>query len=122
MPALPFQPSLIDAVMRGTKPGTVRQVRQRHPIKPGDTLHLFTGMRTPKCKRHGEHTCVKVYPIAIDCIQKKIWLDGVELIPIIRHWFACTDIQGSEQDFFDFFEPPTIPPPAGVDCMEPCRG
>lgn len=103
MPAIPFQPRLIEPALNGNKPGTVRQVRKKNPIKAGHTLYFFTGMRTPKCFNHGQRTCVKVYNISIDCIQKKIWLEGVELIPIIRHWFAVTDIQGPEQMFWDFF-------------------
>jgi hypothetical protein len=90
--------------MRGDKPGTVRQINQHRPVRSGDDLYIFTGMRTKNCKRHGSHYCQKVYPIKIDWENKIITLDGVILIPIIRHWFATTDIQGSEQDFFDFFQ------------------
>jgi hypothetical protein len=91
-------------VIRGDKPGTVRQINSKRPVRSGDNLYIFTGMRTKKCKRHGSHYCQKVYPIKIDWKTKTITLDGVQLIPIVRHWFATTDIQGSEQDFFDFFE------------------
>lgn len=103
MPALSFQPRLIKAVMNGTKPGTIRQLRKSNLIKPGDVIYIFTGMRTKQCKRHGEHVCAKVYPIAVDWAQKIISIDGVVLIPIVRHWFACTDIQGTEDEFFEFF-------------------
>lgn len=104
MPSLPFQKTLVNAVIFGRKPGTVRQLRKRNPITPGDKLYIFTGMRTPKCKRHGHHICVGIFDIQIDTKQRMIVIDGVPLIPIIRHWFATTDIQGTENDFFDFFE------------------
>jgi len=104
MPSIGFQPRLVPSVMRGDKPGTVRQINNKRPVRSGDNLYIFTGMRTKKCKRHGIHYCQKVYPIKINWLTKTIWLDGIELIPIVRHWFATTDIQGSEQDFFDFFE------------------
>ena len=104
MPALPFQPKLKPAILSGTKPGTVRQVRVKNPIKIGDTLYHFTGMRTKKCKKFHTNTCVWVFNIQIDCIQKKIAIEGINLVPIIRHWFAVTDIAGTEAEFFAFFE------------------
>lgn len=104
MPSLPFQQRLIKPVMTGTKPGTVRQLRQRNPIKVGDQLYIFSGYRTKQCKRHGWHICKAVYPIEINCKRKTISLAGIELVPIIRHWFAATDIQGSETEFFEFFK------------------
>lgn len=103
MPALPFQKNLRAPIRKGTKPGTVRQVRLKNPIKVGDTLYLYTGMRTKQCKKFGERICKAVYPISIDCIQKKIWIDGIELYPIIRKYFTERDINGTEQQFFDFF-------------------
>jgi len=50
MPALNFQSRFADLVASGKKRQTIRPVR-RHPIKAGDLLHLFTGMRTKRCKR-----------------------------------------------------------------------
>lgn len=117
MPDISFQPRLIEAVMNGAKPGTVRQLR-KHPIKPGDRICIVTGQRTKKYKRHGFRTCVKVYPIAIDCIQKKIWIDGVELIPIIKHWFCITDIQGPQQLFWDFFDAQRYQRPLVYICFD----
>lgn len=103
MPALSFQKQLRAPVRKGTKPGTVRQVRLKNPIKVGDTLYMFTGMRTRQCKKFGERICKAVYPIRIDCIQKIIWINGVELYPIIRKYFTERDINGTEKQFFDFF-------------------
>jgi hypothetical protein len=104
MPSLPFQPRLKPAILNGSKPGTVRQVRLKNPIKPGDTLYHFTGMRTKKCKKFNTNKCVAVFDIKIDGIKKTIAIEGVNLVPIIRHWFAVTDIAGTEAEFFAFFE------------------
>jgi hypothetical protein len=104
MPSIPFQYRLIKAVMSGEKPFTVRQINTKRPVKKGDTLYIYTGMRTKQCRKHGEHVCVGVLPIEIDYKKKIVTIDGVQLIPILRHWFTTTDIQGSEQDFFDFFQ------------------
>lgn len=104
MPALPFQPKLKPAILNGTKPGTVRQVRLKNPIKPGDTLYHFTGMRTKKCKKFHTNKCVAVFDIHIDCIHRSITIEGVKLVPIVAHWFAVTDIAGTEAEFFEFFE------------------
>ena len=43
---------------------TIRAVR-KVPIKVGDALHLFTGMRTPKCRRLGAAICVSAWPVTI---------------------------------------------------------
>ena len=52
MPALNFRAEFADAVERGEKCQTIRAYRKdgRNP-KPGDTLHLYTGMRTRACRR-----------------------------------------------------------------------
>jgi hypothetical protein len=101
---LPFKNYLIQSVVTNVKPGTVRQVRKVRPIKAGDVVCCVTGMRSKKFKRHTVKNIEKVYPIKIDCIQKKIWIDGVEMVPIIRRYFATKDINGTEQQFFDFFK------------------
>jgi len=49
---------------------TIRAVR-KVPIKPGDTLHLFTGMRTKGCRKIGEVTCRSLHEITIDHMHGK---------------------------------------------------
>lgn len=104
MPSISFQYQLINAVMSGKKPFTVRQINEKRPVKAGDTLYIYTGMRTKQCRKHGEHVCAGVLPIKVDFKRKEIYIEGVILDPLVQYWFTTTDIQGSEDDFFYFFE------------------
>ncbi len=72
MPALNFQPRFADLVARGKKRQTIRPVRRR-PIKAGDLLHLYTGMRTKGCRKLGEAVCTNVVPALIE----NYWIFGV---------------------------------------------
>jgi len=64
MPALNFQQRFAAAVESGEKRQTIRAVRAL-PLKVGDTLHLFTGMRTRACRRLGTVVCTEVTPFEI---------------------------------------------------------
>ena len=64
MPALNFKREFAPLVEAGTKTQTVRQKRKR-PIKRGDRLYLYTGMRTKRCRKLREAECWGVFPISI---------------------------------------------------------
>ena len=66
MPALNFQAQFATLVESGQKAQTIRAPRKdgRDP-KRGDTLHLFTGMRTKACRRLGRAVCSHTYPVEI---------------------------------------------------------
>ncbi len=51
MPALNFQKQFVEKIRSGAKCQTIRAKRKdgRPPCKPGDTLKLYTGMRTKGC-------------------------------------------------------------------------
>lgn len=83
MPSLNFT-MFVDQVLDGRKTQTIRSLR-KHPIKVGDTLHLFTGMRRPGCRRlspKGGVICTHVAPcwmrISDDALPIII-VDGREL-------------------------------------------
>lgn len=50
MPSLNFQKQFVALIESGAKRQTIRPVRKRTPIKVGDNLYLFTGLRTKNCK------------------------------------------------------------------------
>jgi hypothetical protein len=56
MPALSYHKQFAPAVEAGRKLQTIRAMR-KVPIKPGDTLYHYTGMRTKACRRLGVSTC-----------------------------------------------------------------
>ena len=66
MPALNFKSQFADDVESGRKRQTIRKRRKR-PIKVGDPLYLYTGMRTKHCRMLRAHpeTCTSVEPIVI---------------------------------------------------------
>lgn len=74
MPALNFQDRFADLVASGLKPHTIRRPR-KNPIKPGQTLYLYRGMRTPLCRRLRQPLpCLQVTPIQINSTQRSVIL------------------------------------------------
>jgi hypothetical protein len=56
MPALSYHAQFAPAVEAGHKLQTIRALR-KVPIKRGDTLYHYTGMRTKACRRLGVSIC-----------------------------------------------------------------
>ncbi len=44
---------------------TIRAIGKRRHARPGETIQLYTGMRTRQCQAIGIATCVSVHPIDI---------------------------------------------------------
>lgn len=65
MPTLNFQKQFTPLVELGSKRQTIRGRRKR-PIRVGDTLYLYTGMRTKACRRLGEVVCAKVADVVVE--------------------------------------------------------
>jgi hypothetical protein len=79
MPALNFAARFAGAVERGEKRQTIRSGSR---IKAGDTLYLYTGMRTKACRKIGDETCRAVRPITVKMTARGIMtvrLDGRRL-------------------------------------------
>lgn len=64
MAGLGFKKQFGPKILDGSKVGTIRANRKR-PIKVGERLYLFTGMRTKNCQRIGEKTALHVVPIKL---------------------------------------------------------
>ena len=67
---------LIDAENPKAKRQTIRAWRKR-PIKKGDRLYMYTGMRMKKCRKLGEAVCKRAR--RIDISYEGIYLDGVRI-------------------------------------------
>jgi len=63
--AYSFRPQFRAPIIAGTKQQTIRADRKRH-AREGETLQLYTGMRTRQCKAIGTATCFTVQPIRIE--------------------------------------------------------
>lgn len=59
-----FKEQFVPFILSGEKTHTIRAVR-RHPDKPGNTLYLYTGLRTKRAKLLMRVDCVKVEDIEI---------------------------------------------------------
>ena len=67
MPAINFKAQFADAVEQGRKRQAIRAERKdnRPPCKLGDTLSLYTGLRTKATRKLGEGTCTFLGRISI---------------------------------------------------------
>lgn len=64
MLALNFKPQFVDRILSGHKYTTIRKQR-KHPIKVGDALYLYTGLRTKDCQKLADAVCVKTTQIKL---------------------------------------------------------
>lgn len=105
MPALNFQKQFADAVEDGDKRQTVRAIRKdgRAHCKVGDTLKLYTGMRTKSCRLLGAAKVTRIRPIKINSTSMEI--DGQKLPSAIhsRDQLEQTDNEFAEADGFKSF-------------------
>lgn len=79
-----FQARFVPFILAGAKTHTIRAVRA-NPDKPGNTLHLYTGLRHKGARLLMRVPCVKVEEIEIDACGHEcncdpfVAIDGVEL-------------------------------------------
>lgn len=75
MVAYSFRPMFIPLILSGAKRQTIRAIgRRRHAI-PGETLQLYTGMRTKHCLLIGTAICTAAEPITM-------WFAGEQSVEI----------------------------------------
>ena len=65
MVAYSFKEQFVAPIQDNVKRQTIRAHRKRH-ARPGETLQLYTAMRTKYCTLIGTATCELVVPITID--------------------------------------------------------
>jgi hypothetical protein len=101
MPAYNFLSQFAESVEDGRKRQTMRPKRKR-PTVPGDTLYLYTGMRTKQCRKLREVDCLDVQPVEIEPTFIKL---GKDILGTGGMW-ALARADGFEtlRDFYDFFE------------------
>jgi hypothetical protein len=75
MVAYNFQQRFAEKIVAGTKTQTMRNPRKRH-ARPGDTLQLFTGLRTFRCRLIGTAVCTRVSPVVLDFIEGEAVIGG----------------------------------------------
>ena len=105
MPAYNFKGRFAELVASGAKPHTIRPRRKR-PTVVGDTLYLYTGMRTRQCRLLLTTICHAVTSIDIGInIQGEdhVLHDGRFLDTEEVEALARRDGFASATDFFAFF-------------------
>ena len=105
MPALNFKRQFAQLVESGEKLQSIRALRKdgKDP-KPGDTLYLYTGMRTKQCRKLGEGTCYFTEDIYI-AEDYRVFLNdrGPYALNTVMG-IASSDGFKTVADFFDFFK------------------
>ena len=71
---------------------------------PGETLMLYTGMRTKKCRLIAEVECTAIVPVAIYPGIGQVALGGKALMMNEVLHFAVRDGFANQMDFFKFFK------------------
>ena len=108
MSALNYKAQFSEDVENGVKRQTIRALRKR-PIRVGERLHHFTGMRTKQCRRlraEQEDICLRAADVVMKITRRKgfdIWIDGVLMPDGGLTPFAAQDGFLCAGDFIAFF-------------------
>jgi len=102
MALLGFQKEFAELVRTGQKTQTIRTLR-KYPVKVGERLYLYVGLRTKKCEKLGEGICTRIMEIQInknsvvevncvlypniDHLDKRAHDDGFSSWEEMRDWF-----------------------------------
>ena len=100
MPAINFKKQFAPMVEAGVKRQTIRPMRKNRFLC-GDTLYLYTGMRTKQCHKLGETKCLHVHEVRMT--ESGMKLDGVALAPSGIDQLARDDGFHGVEDFREFF-------------------
>lgn len=101
MPALNFKQRFAPDIESGKKRQSIRANRKR-PFVCGDTLFLYTGMRTKSCRKLGETTATYVADISI--YNNTVIEAGEELSRSDKRKLAREDGFENVSDFLTFFK------------------
>lgn len=84
---------------------TIRAKGKRRHARPGETLQLYTGMRTRQCKLIGLARCVSIQKVTIQIKKFSMWIevDGVPVKGGNIHAFARADGFGSGEEMLEFW-------------------
>jgi hypothetical protein len=84
-----FNPMFAQYVREGSKCHTIR-AKRANPDKPGNTVHLYIGLRHKSVELLGRHICTKVEEITITEALDVI-VDGIELTKDEKNALAWAD-------------------------------
>lgn len=96
----------IDGMIPPPKRQTIRAEGKRRHARPGETLQLYTAMRTKQCQKIGEARCVGVDPIRIIVKEDHLTIElKGSLVPRAKMGaFARSDGFVNAADMLDFWK------------------
>lgn len=103
-----FQKRFVPKILSGEKQHTIRAIRA-NPDKPGNTLHLYTGLRQKGARLLMRVPCVKVEEIEIragiffDENHASVTIDGVKLDREEREALARRDGFSNFEEMIHFW-------------------
>ena len=100
-----FKPFLIDKVLDGTKDLTTRiETDYRLKLDVGDTIYIYTGIRTKNAKKYAE-AVITNREIWNQEILKRFMVDLISA-PICKNWQEFRTREGFEtlQELIDYFQ------------------
>jgi hypothetical protein len=111
VPALSFSPQFAALVESGEKRQTIRAPRKR-PIRVGERVYLYTGMRTKKCRKLGEGIVESVELIRLDRRGSSVGHEaphptrgpGIWLTQRAEHRLAVADGFFGREAMLDWFD------------------
>lgn len=101
MPAFSFKPEFADKIESGQKLSTIRQTQR---CKVGDTMYLYVGMRTKKCRLLKKATCIGTGEITIT--ERDIWKIYKTRGEVKHKGMFLHEQEGfkNAREFFNFFK------------------
>lgn len=120
---LGFKPRFVEPILIGTKVFTLRSPRKKEP-KIGETLYMYTGLRTNQCKKITDKEKLRSVQIAAisiirhnDIYTIKIHIDGRRLNAFELGRFVKYDGFKDTKDFADYWLSTSYAPKkAPVNC------
>jgi hypothetical protein len=106
MPILNFKPQFVEPIRRGRKLHTIRATR-KIPVRPGDNLYLFTGLRHKGAARilADPVVCSRVESIEINAqTTSMVTVGGVPLDYSEREALAIADGFSGWEEMLAFWE------------------
>ncbi len=76
-----FEPRFVEKILAGLKTHTIRGIRA-HPDKPGNVLHLYTGLRHKGARLLMRVPCVKIEEIEIEQHPERFLDDDPDLFTV----------------------------------------
>ena len=75
MVAYNFKEQFANLVASGEKCQTIRAIGKRRHVKSGETIQLYSGLRTKQCRKLGDAVCVSAQDIEMDIQQRPYTVD-----------------------------------------------